>query len=207
MNEIGVIAIIRLRHQEPPDALYDALIAGGVGALEVTLPTPGSLAAISRWASRREVAVGAGTVRDAAGARMARDAGAGFFVTPTIDDDVLAIAAEAGIPVYCGAATPSEIERAHRLGAAAVKVFPVGPMGGVSYIKAVMEPLDDIAFVPTGGVGIDNAASYASIGCVGVGVGSSIVAEHLVAAQRWDEITQRAAGVMSAWQRGLDDRG
>lgn len=207
MSEIGVVAIIRLRHLEPPDALYDALLAGGVRALEVTLPTPGSLAAIGRWASRGGSDVGAGTVRDAAGARAARDAGARFLVTPTIDDDVLSIATEAKIPVYCGAATPSEIERAHRGGAAAVKVFPAGPLGGVSYLKAIMEPLDDISLVPTGGVGADNAASYASIGCIGVGVGSSIVAEELVAAAQWGQITERAAAVVAAWRRGIDLRG
>ncbi|WP_407318647.1 bifunctional 4-hydroxy-2-oxoglutarate aldolase/2-dehydro-3-deoxy-phosphogluconate aldolase [Isoptericola halotolerans] len=206
MSEIGVIAIIRLRHHEPTDALYEALIAGGVGALEVTLPTPGSLAVVARWSNRGGAAVGAGTARDRAGAAAARDAGASFLVTPTTDGGVLEVGAKAGLPVYCGATTPTEIERAHRGGAAAVKVFPVGALGGPSYLKAVMEPLDDIPLVPTGGVGAENATSYARLGCVGAGVGSSIVDEELVAAGRWGDITERAAGVVAAWELGVESR-
>lgn len=207
MSDVGVVAIIRLRATEPAPELCDALVAGGVGRLEVTLPTPGALAVIASWSPRSDVLVGAGTVRTAEDARAAVAAGARFLVTPTIDAAVLELATRAGVPVYAGASTPTEIETAARLGAAAVKVFPAEQLGGASFVRAVREPLDDVPLLPTGGVSASNAAEYARVGAVGVGVGSSIVAEPLVREADWDAVTARARAVVSAWQHGVGERG
>ncbi|MGH3384709.1 MAG: bifunctional 4-hydroxy-2-oxoglutarate aldolase/2-dehydro-3-deoxy-phosphogluconate aldolase [Nocardioidaceae bacterium] len=200
----GVVAIIRLRTLRPSDELLGSLLDGGVRSLEVTLPTPGSLGVVARW---RDLAgpgieIGVGTVRDADGARRAVDAGATFLVTPAVCTEVLTVAREAAVPVVCGALTPTEIERAYAEGATSVKVFPVGPVGGPSYIAAVREPLPDIPLVPTGGVSADDARAYAALGCVGVGVGSSLVEEAVVGAGDWTVVADRARSLVTAWEEG-----
>ncbi|MPZ95150.1 MAG: bifunctional 4-hydroxy-2-oxoglutarate aldolase/2-dehydro-3-deoxy-phosphogluconate aldolase [Propionibacteriales bacterium] len=200
----GVVAIIRLRSLRPSDELLGSLLDGGVRSLEVTLPTPGSLDAVARWRDLvgTGVEVGVGTVRDAEGARRAVEAGATFLVTPAVCTEVLTVARETAVPVICGALTPTEIERAYAEGATAVKVFPVGPVGGPAYIAALREPLPDIPLVPTGGVGADDARAYAALGCVGVGVGSSLVEEAVVEAGDWAVVADRARSLVTAWEEG-----
>ncbi len=198
----GIVAIIRLRTEVPPN-VAQALSAGGIDTVEVTLPTPGSLQTVTRWRAETDLRVGVGTIRTGPDAKAAIEAGAQFLVTPTIDDDALAEAANAGIPVYCGASTPTEIERAFRSPAvAAVKVFPVGAFGGPSYIKAIRDPLPDIPLLPTGGVSVHNTAEYAALGAVGVGVGGALVNQDLITAGDWDGLRERAAQFAAAWSKG-----
>lgn len=130
-------------------------------------------------------------------------AGARFLVTPTTVPDVLGVARAAGVPVMCGALTPTEIDLAWRHGATAVKVFPVSAVGGAAYLRAVREPLDDVPLLPTGGVGLADLASYARMGCVGAGVGGALVSADLVAGRRWTAVTERAGAFASAWREGL----
>ncbi|MED7932090.1 bifunctional 4-hydroxy-2-oxoglutarate aldolase/2-dehydro-3-deoxy-phosphogluconate aldolase [Nonomuraea sp. LP-02] len=202
----GVVAIIRLRESEPDDAIATALLGGGVNVMEVTLPTPGALGVIRRWGAHPGILVGAGTVRTASDADAAIAAGARFLVTPTTMPDVLGVARAAGVPVACGALTPTEIDLAWGHGAAAVKVFPVSALGGAGYLRAVREPLDDVPLLPTGGVGLEDVASYARMGCVGVGIGGALVSADLVAARRWGAITERAGAFGAAWNEGLAGR-
>lgn len=206
-GRVGVVAIIRLRGCEPGDELLSALVAGGLRTVEVTLPTPGALRAVRRWSTGGRVVAGVGTVRTPADVVLAAEAGAAFLVTPTTRTDVLAAAADHGLPVVSGALTPSEIDLAWQHGAAAVKVFPVSAVGGVAYVRAVREPLDDVLLLPTGGVDETTAADYARAGCVGVGAGSALVSERLVAAGDWPALTDRARRFVEGWQQGLDDRG
>ncbi|GII92337.1 bifunctional 4-hydroxy-2-oxoglutarate aldolase/2-dehydro-3-deoxy-phosphogluconate aldolase [Sinosporangium siamense] len=203
----GVVAIIRLRDREPVDAIASALLEGGVTLMEVTLPTPGALAAVTRWNTHPGVVAGAGTVRTAADAEAAIDAGARFLVTPTTVPAVLGLARAAGVPVACGALTPTEIDLAAGYGAAAVKVFPVAALGGPGYIRAVREPLDDVPLLPTGGVRLADVPAYAGAGCAGVGVGGALVSAELAAGRRWADLTERARAFTAAWhgERGRDD--
>ncbi|GII85161.1 2-dehydro-3-deoxy-phosphogluconate aldolase [Sphaerisporangium siamense] len=198
----GVVAIIRLRESEPDDAIATALLDGGVHVMEVTLPTPGSLGAIRRWSTHGDLLVGAGTVRTVADADAAIAAGARFLVTPTTVPDVLAAARAAGVPVVCGALTPTEIDLAWHRGATAVKVFPVSAVGGAGYLRAVREPLGDVPLLPTGGVSLADLASYARMGCAGAGVGGALVSADLVASRRWAALTERAGAFTAAWNEG-----
>lgn len=202
MPDIGVVAIIRLRSHEPPEALAEALVRGGVTSMEVTVPTPGALSAVERWREvfGEQIRVGAGTVRSAEDAAAAVGAGAQFLVTPGLYLPVLERADEDRIPVYCGAATPTEIDAAWQHGAAAVKVFPARELGGPGYIRAVRDPLADVPLVPTGGVTAADAAAYRAAGCVGLGIGSSLVSETLVAEQDWTALQTRAAALVRAWE-------
>ena len=203
----GVVAIVRLRTCEPVDELLEALVAGGVRAVEVTLPTTGSLAAVRRWSQDDRVTAGVGTVRAPGHVALAAQAGAAFLVTPTTRVEVLDAAAERGLPVVSGALTPTEIDLAWGAGAAAVKVFPVSTVGGAAYLRAVREPLDDAALLAAGGVDVAATAEYARSGCVGVGVGSALVSEQLVADRDWAGLTERARRFVAGWQAGLDGRG
>ena len=205
-GELGVLAIVRLRGHEPDDALLAALVEGGVRAVEVTLPTPGSLAAVRRWLADERVVVGVGTVRSGEDAARAADAGAQFLVTPTTNLDVLRVGAERSVPVVPGALTPTEIDLAWRHGAAAVKVFPIATVGGPTYLRAVREPLDDVLILPTGGVDPATTEEFARAGCVGVGAGGGLVGEQLVAEGAWDALTERARTYVNAWEAGRRQR-
>ncbi|MEE6289342.1 bifunctional 4-hydroxy-2-oxoglutarate aldolase/2-dehydro-3-deoxy-phosphogluconate aldolase [Georgenia sp. MJ173] len=197
----GVIAIVRL--SEPvPDAVLDSVLAGGVRAIEVTANTPGAFEAVTRWRGRGEAVVGVGTVRTAEDARRAVDAGAQFIVTPTLVPAVLAEARQAGLPVVCGALSPTEIDSAWQQGAAAVKIFPVDVAGGPRYVTALQAPLPDVSLVPTGGVDPALTQEYASLGCAGVGVGSALVAADVVSTGAWDVLERRAADFARAWSAG-----
>jgi 2-dehydro-3-deoxyphosphogluconate aldolase / (4S)-4-hydroxy-2-oxoglutarate aldolase len=165
-----VIAIVR---GHPPDVvarIADGLVAGGVTTVEVTLDSPHALSSIVALDDRGDVLVGAGTVLDAAGADAAIDAGAAFLVAPGVDPGVMAAAAERGVPMLPGALTPTEILTAWNAGAAAVKVFPAGPLGP-GYVAALRGPLGNVALVPTGGVDDRNAAAFMAAGAVALGVG------------------------------------
>lgn len=203
MKPAGIVAIIRLRGTSAPDELLDALAGGGIRYAEVTVPTPDSLATIERWRSAGTgVTIGAGTVRTEEDARKAIAAGAEFLVTPYVATGPLLVAAEAGVPVLCGALSPTEVATAYDAGAAVVKVFPVGPAGGASYIRALQDPLPDIPLLPTGGVDIGSTRTYAELGCAGVGVGSQLVSEELVSAGRWADLRARAVAFSAAWADG-----
>lgn len=145
-----------------------------------------------------------GTVRTPDDARAAISAGAHFLVTPTTVPGVLAVAGEHGVPVACGALTPTEIDQAWRLGADVVKVFPVASVGGPDYLRAVRDPLPEVPLLPTGGVDRGNIRAYASAGAVGVGVGSSLVSEHAVVGEHWDDLRARARSFVDAWKETAD---
>ncbi len=201
-TDAGVIAIVRLRSTEPADEALEHLLAGGITSVEVTLPSPGSLAAVRRWRSRPDVRVGVGTVLCARDAEAAIEAGAQFLVTPTTNLPVLSTATAAGTPVACGALTPTEILLAWESGAWTVKVFPIDAMGGARYIRNLKGPLPDIPLVPTGGVSVATTTEYAEVGCVGVGIGTALVDETTVAEGAWHILTERAATFVAAWEKG-----
>jgi 2-dehydro-3-deoxyphosphogluconate aldolase/(4S)-4-hydroxy-2-oxoglutarate aldolase len=206
LSDPGVIAIVRLRNASPADELLEALLEGGVTCVEITLPTPGSAAAIGRWRSRGGALVGAGTVRTPEDVVRAADSGAQFLVTPAFSREVLAAAETHDLPVVCGALTPTEIEYAAAAGASCVKVFPVDAVGGPDYIKAVTAPLADLRLVPTGGVDAAAAGRYAQLGCAGVGVGSALVDETTVTERDWETIRSRSAALVAAWSSGRAGR-
>ncbi|MCW3843313.1 bifunctional 4-hydroxy-2-oxoglutarate aldolase/2-dehydro-3-deoxy-phosphogluconate aldolase [Micromonospora yasonensis] len=194
-----VIAIVRL---PAPDAVLRTareLATAGLPALEVTLTTPRALDAVA--ALRAELddscAVGAGSVRTAADVTRARDAGAQFLVTPTTRAEVLTQAAEAGLPVVCGALTPTEVDLAWSAGASLVKLFPAS-LGGPAYLRELCAPLPDVPLVPTGGVSAESVHGWAAAGAVAVGVGGSLVNATDIAANDWAALRRRARAFLAA---------
>lgn len=198
----GIVAIIRLRHAEVVDDVVEALVRGGVRAIEATLPTPGSLELVGRWAGRDDALVGVGTVRTVEDLIRSADAGAGFVVTPTTVPAVIAAARDRGLPILAGALTPTEIDLAWTSGATMVKVFPIETVGGPGYIRAVAAPLDDVPLVPTGGITPGIVGEYRALGVPAVGVGSALVSEDAVRRGDWTGIEERARAFVRAWEHG-----
>jgi 2-dehydro-3-deoxyphosphogluconate aldolase/(4S)-4-hydroxy-2-oxoglutarate aldolase len=190
------VAILRRTDSGAAVATAEALLAGGIDSLEVTCDSPGVLDMIRAIDSAlgERVLLGAGTVLDEPTARAALDAGARFLVSPHLDAPLVHRLADEGVPWIPGAFTATEVLGAWRAGACVVKLFPAGSVGP-GYVKDLLGPFKDIPLLPTGGVSIDNAASFLEAGAWGLGMGSALVDRQLVASGRFDELEARARHV------------
>jgi 2-dehydro-3-deoxyphosphogluconate aldolase/(4S)-4-hydroxy-2-oxoglutarate aldolase len=176
----GLIAIVRGRTGEHLDAVLDTLAEAGIRSLEVTLNTPGALDALRRASGRlgTGVVLGAGTVRGAADALDAIEAGARYLVSPHTDPAIGELAREAGVAWLPGALTPTEIVAAWSAGATAVKLFPAR-IGGPRYLRDLREPLDDIPIVPTGGITAESIVDWFAAGAAAIGAGGPLMGDTL----------------------------
>ena len=198
IEQLGVVAVIRLRDPGKLRAVVDAIAAGGVRALEVTMTVPGAVDLIRGLAPTMPdgFLLGAGTVVDAETARAVIDAGAQFVISPVFRREVLAACHERGVPFAPGCFTPTEILDAHDAGADIVKVFPATALGP-QYIKDVRAPLPQVKLMPTGGVTLDNAGEWIRAGAVAVGLGSSLLDAKAIDSNRFDVITANARKVVA----------
>jgi 2-dehydro-3-deoxyphosphogluconate aldolase/(4S)-4-hydroxy-2-oxoglutarate aldolase len=174
------IAVLRA-----PDATHylpvlEALVAGGVGALELTLTTPGTIAELPRIieALGDGAVVGVGTVLTPGDAAAALDAGARFIVSPNTDVDVISAVVQRGGVMLPGAMTPTEVRAAIAAGAGAVKLFPAQTLG-VGYLGHLRGPFPNLAAVPSGGVDVAAAVEWAKAGAVAVSVGGPLLGDAL----------------------------
>ena len=191
--ELGIVAVVRVPKREQVLPVCEALVAGGVLALEITLTVPDAFAAI-REAARifgGRALVGAGTVVDVAQARAVIDAGAQFLVSPITRTELIGVAHAAGRSVMIGAYTPTEAQLAHEAGADFIKIFPADKLGP-GYIKNLRGPLPHLKIVPTGGVDLQTAPEFLQAGCVALGVGSSLLSAEILRTQNWPELTRLA---------------
>ncbi|WP_246243244.1 bifunctional 4-hydroxy-2-oxoglutarate aldolase/2-dehydro-3-deoxy-phosphogluconate aldolase [Amycolatopsis pithecellobii] len=170
-----------------------ALLAGGIRVIELTLRTPVALAAIARVASEvPEIVLGAGTVTTPEQAKQATDAGAKFLVTPGSTERVLEAAFGSGLPFLPGAGTVSEAMRLAEQGLTALKFFPAEPSGGLAYLKALADPLPQLRFCPTGGISAQSAPSYLALSTVGCVGGSWLTPKDALVAKDFDRVTALA---------------
>jgi len=200
----GVIAIIRAKSSDQLLQAADAIHAGGVCAIEVTLTTPGALEVIELAVSRykdRGIAFGAGTVLDVESTRSAIQAGAQFVVSPNFKPSVIKLCRRFAVPVLPGVYTPTEIVDAWEAGADMVKVFPAS-VGGPGFIKAIKSPLPQVELVPVGGVTLENAAAYIRAGATAIGVGSELIDTKILESRAWDILAERANHFIAEVQRG-----
>jgi 2-dehydro-3-deoxyphosphogluconate aldolase / (4S)-4-hydroxy-2-oxoglutarate aldolase len=189
----GIIAVLRIDRREQVLPICDALLAGGVNALEITLTVPGALDLLRQARQRFEAraVVGVGTVLSEYDCREAMAAGAEFIVSPITSPALVTAAHAADRPVMLGAYTPTEAQMAHEAGADFVKLFPADKLGP-AYIKALRAPLPHLRIVPTGGVDLNTAADFLRAGCVALGVGSSLLSPQILAESNWPELTRLA---------------
>ena len=172
-----------------------ALLAGGIGCIEITFRHAGAADAIRLAREVDGLLVGAGTVLSTEQARAAHDAGASFAVAPGTNEEVVRTCDEIGLPFFPGVATASEIERARVLGRHVVKVFPAAQVGGPGFLRAVSATYPDVGFIPTGGVDAANVADYLAVPSVVACGGSWLVRPELVREGRFDEIERLAREV------------
>jgi 2-dehydro-3-deoxyphosphogluconate aldolase / (4S)-4-hydroxy-2-oxoglutarate aldolase len=195
-----VIAIIRGNYAGAIPAMVEALLAGGVSVIEVTMNSAGVLDAVrliaEQYADR--ALVGAGTVTETAQVAQVAKAGARFVVSPDTHADVIRATLDQGLEPLPGALTPSEVLQAVRAGASLVKLFPA-TLGGPDYLRQIRAPLDMVRFVPTGGIDASNARSYFEAGAVAVGVGSALVRNNFDGSpQAAADLTLRARRLMDS---------
>ena len=194
IREVGLVPVIRAESPELAGQVIEAIRAGGVPILEITMTVPGAIRLIEDVAGRygRDTLVGAGTVLDPETARACILAGARFVVSPSLNPETIACCRRYGVAVLPGALTPTEVVAAWQAGADMVKVFPAGAVGGAAYIKALKAPLPQIDLVPTGGVSLKTAADFIKAGATALGVGADLVDTKALQEGRGADITQRA---------------
>ncbi len=188
-----IVPIVVLDDVDAAAPLAEALLAGGLDVMEITLRTGAALAAIRRIATAYpEMLLGAGTLLDPSQVEQARDAGAVFGLAPGLNPRVVQAAANCGMLFAPGVMTPSEVEQAWAIGCKLLKFFPAEPAGGVAMLKALAGPYAHLGlrFIPTGGIHTGNLADYLKVPLVAAIGGSWMVDKALVAAGRWDEITR-----------------
>lgn len=193
-----ILPVVVLEDAAGAEPLANALLDGGLRAVEVTFRTDAAAAAIEAMAGRSELLVGAGTVLSPAQVDQAVQAGAKFVVTPGFGPAVVKRCQELGVPVFPGVATATEIQQALDAGLDTVKFFPAEQLGGVPMLKALSAPFRSVKFVPTGGVNVSNIASYLSVPSVLAVGGTWMVAPELLAAGDWAEVTARTKAALEA---------
>lgn len=197
--EAGIIATLRAPSKEAALGAVDALLAGGITGLEVTYTTPGAGAVIATLAERfgDRIVLGAGTVTTLDQVAEARDAGAGFLVSPGNDPEIVDAIIGSGALSMIGGFTPTEVQLLIKRGVDVVKFFP-GSLGGPAALKAVRGPFPGASYIPTGGVNAGNLADWFAAGALAVGAGSELIPSAALAAGDYDVIEARAAEFMAA---------
>ncbi len=197
----GVVAVIRMKDPRRLMKVVEAIRAGGVKNIEITMTVPNAVAIIEDLAKNApsDVLVGAGTVTDASKAREVIEAGARFVVSPTTDFEVIRICKEKGVVTIPGCFTPTEILAAWKAGADIVKVFPATSLGP-KYFKDLSGPFPDIRLMPTGGVTIDNVGEWVKAGAVAVGIGGDLLDKKAIGEERYEVLTERATRMVKNFQ-------
>jgi 2-dehydro-3-deoxyphosphogluconate aldolase / (4S)-4-hydroxy-2-oxoglutarate aldolase len=194
----GVIGVVRAATAAEGRTIVHGLIRAAVPAVELTMTVPDAVAIIGEFAGLvRETALGAGTVLDPLTCVACAEAGATFVVSPVTDLDVLEQAHRRGVPYIGGALTPTEVLASMRAGSDAVKIFPVGAVGGAGYLRALREPLPALRAVVSGGISASQADAYLEAGAYAVCLGGALI-DH-AAARRGDvgAVAARARQVMN----------
>ena len=193
MTTSPVMPVMVINHVEHAVPLANALVAGGLKVLEITLRTPVALECVRRIkAEVPEAIIGAGTIINTQTLHQAIDAGAEFIVSPGMTPSLLDASLTCGVPVLPGVVTPSEVMRLFENGITAMKFFPAEAAGGIPMLKSIGGPLPQVTFCPTGGVNPKNAPEYLALGNVACVGGSWMAPADLVDAENWTEITRRA---------------
>ena len=197
LEKLRVIPVVALEDADKAEPLADALCAGGLPCVEITLRTETALESIRTLAGRDDLLLGAGTVHGSEQARAAVDAGARFIVTPGFNPKTVAWCLENEVPVFPGTSSPTDLEMALDFGLKIVKFFPAEAIGGVKTLKAFAGPYRTLRFIPTGGISPVNLADYLALPQVVACGGSWMVKQDLIDGELFDEVTQLASDAVS----------
>jgi 2-dehydro-3-deoxyphosphogluconate aldolase/(4S)-4-hydroxy-2-oxoglutarate aldolase len=202
----GVVAVIRLKEPDKLRSVVDALMTGGVRALEVTMTVPGAVGLIEELARTMpaDFQLGAGTVLDPETARQVILAGAKFIVAPTLSLATIEMCHRYDVAALPGCFTPTEILTAWQAGADVIKVFPATALGP-TFFKDMRGPLPQIKLMPTGGVSLANAGDWIKAGAVAIGVGTALVDNKAIADGNFAKIAENARTVVQAVQAARNE--
>jgi 2-dehydro-3-deoxyphosphogluconate aldolase/(4S)-4-hydroxy-2-oxoglutarate aldolase len=207
VKDAGIIPAIRTSDRSEAIRAAEAIRAGGIAIIEVSLAPPNALDVLDSIAVAlsQSILIGAGTVVDAEGVRQAALAGARFIVTPGFSAEAVAKAKEFGLAIFAGAMTPTEVQTASAAGVDAVKLFPCFATGGARYLKALRGQYPKVEFIASGGIGLDNCEEYIRAGACAIGVGGEIADFESMAAGSFSVLTVRTKRLRQAIRnaRGL----
>src|SRR5580658_10450593 len=194
ITEVGIVPVVRAASSKQAMRAVEAVCAGGIPIVEVTMTVPGAIEVIAHLnkSMGSELLIGAGTVLDAATAKRCIDAGAEFIVSPGFDFETVKFAKQAGKLIMAGALTPTEVIAAWKAGSDFVKIFPCGTVGGAKYIKALKAPLPQVPMVPTGGVNLNTAAEFIQAGADALGIGGELVSAAACQSGNLNVVTEAA---------------
>ncbi len=200
----GVVAVIRMKDTQRLLKVIQAVGAGGVKSIEITMTVPGAIDIIRQLAPSvpGDVLIGAGTVVDRETANKVIDAGAKFVVGPILNLEIIRLCGERNTVVMPGCFSPTEIYTAWTAGADIVKVFPATSLGP-KYFKDIRGPFPDIRLMPTGGVTIDNVGEWIAAGAVAVGIGSDLLDKKAIDEERYEVLTERAKRMVENFKKAL----
>lgn len=194
IEELGLVPVVRASSADEAMQAIDAIKAGGVNVLEITMTVPGAVRVIEKVADKygSDVLVGAGTVLDPETARACLLAGAQFIVSPALNLDTIALCHRYSAPICPGVLTPTEVITAWSAGVDFVKVFPCGSVGGASYVKNLKGPFPQVKIIPTGGVSLKTAQDFIKAGASALGVGTDLVDVKAIREGNAQVVTDRA---------------
>jgi 2-dehydro-3-deoxyphosphogluconate aldolase / (4S)-4-hydroxy-2-oxoglutarate aldolase len=200
IGEVGIIPVIRAATVDEALRAVEAIGAGGIPVVEITMTVPNAIAAIREVAQQHagKVLVGAGTVVTAEQAELCIRAGAEFLVSPGLSAAVLSVAHSCAKLAIPGALTPTELMNAHDHGARLVKIFPCGNVGGAKYLKSLRAPFPNALLIPTGGVNAGNAADFIAAGAFALGVGADLVDAEALRQGNLQKISEAAQELVHA---------
>lgn len=200
IEEIGIVPVVRAASVEEATRAVEAICAGGIPVVEITMTVPNAISVIREVAQQygSKVLVGAGTVTTAEQAESCLRAGAEFLVSPGLAPQVLAVAQASGKLAIPGALTPTELMNAQNLGASLVKIFPCGNVGGPKYLRSLKAPFPNASLIPTGGVNAANASDFIAAGAFALGVGADLVDAAALRDGNLEKITSAAQELVDA---------
>lgn len=200
IGEVGIIPVVRASSVEEANRAVEAICAGGIPILEITMTVPNAISVIRELAQHRgnDVLIGAGTVTNAEQAESCINAGAQFLVSPGLSIPALEVARSHSMLAIPGALTPTELMNAQEHGASLIKIFPCGNVGGAKYLKSLKAPFPHAALIPTGGVNAANAADFIAAGAFALGVGADLVDAKALREGNLEKITTAAQELVNA---------
>jgi 2-dehydro-3-deoxyphosphogluconate aldolase/(4S)-4-hydroxy-2-oxoglutarate aldolase len=200
VGEIGIIPVVRAASVEEANRAVEAICAGGIPVVEITMTVPNAITVIRELVQRRggDVLIGAGTVTNAEQAESCVRAGAQFLVSPGLSTSVLSVARVNDRLAIPGALTPTELMNAQELGARLIKIFPCGNLGGPKYLKSLKAPFPHAQLIPTGGVNAANAAEFMAAGAYALGVGADLIDAAALREGNLEKITAAAKELVQA---------
>ena len=200
----GIVAVLEIDSEKDAVPVAQALVAGGVTAIELALRTEAAEPSISLIKKEvPDMMIGIGTVILPGQASRVKERGAVFAVSPGLNEAIVREAQNCGLPFAPGVSTATEIEEAYALGCTFLKFFPAAPLGGVSYLKSVSAPYKHLGlcYFPLGGISEDNMSEYASLAQVSAVGGTWIASRDLIQKKDWAEIERRAARAVDLWNK------